>query len=477
MLREAAHFLSVLTDDIRVLPMTRNAARARALHYVDSGAFEVDLARLVACASISQSEGTPEIRLAYLTDEIGPLLTSYGFQTEIFGNPDRGGPPLMLAERFEATALPTVLIYGHGDVCNGEAERWRQGLTPFQLTRDGDKLYGRGTADNKGQHLINITCLGLLIKANGSLGFNVKVLIEMGEEMGSPGLRQFMFLQRERLSADVLIASDGPRLVADHPTMFMGSRGAFDIAFSVNLRDKDYHSGNFGGLLADPAILLAHAIACVTDQRGQISIPEWRPDSLTADVREILAKLPHRMHDEAWGEADLTPSERVFGWNSFAVLAMSAGNIRGPQSAISGSASAVGQLRFVVGTNVDDIVPALRSHLDAKGFQMVAIEQYGEVLHATRFSLNHPWVDFVCQSITQSLGVEPHILPNLAGSLPNDMFTDVLKIPTIWVPHSYADCGQHGPNEHALLSIAREGMQIMTDIYLDIAERAPTKAG
>lgn len=64
-----------------------------------------------------------------------------------------------------------------------------------------------------------------------------------------------------------------------------------------------------------------------------------------------------------------------------------------------------------------------------------------------------------------------HVLPNLAGSLPNDAFTDILGLPTIWIPHSHAECGQHGPNEHALLSIAEEGMRVMTGLFLDIGEQ------
>jgi len=187
----------------------------------------------------------------------------------------------------------------------------------------------------------------------------------------------------------------------------------------------------------------------------------------------MLADLPYRQHDADWGEASLTPSERVFGWNSFAVLAISSGAIDAPQSAIPGMARAVGQLRFVVGTDMDAILPALRRHLDRHGFDMVEIARHGEAFKATRFSLDHPWVRFVCDSIAKSAQHPPHVLPNLAGSLPNDMFTDILGLPTIWVPHSHAECGQHGPNEHALLSIAREAMQIMTDLFLDIGEGAP----
>jgi len=453
--------------------MTREILIRNASDYALSGKLAGDLAQLVARRSVSQSEGKPEDLQAYLNEDIQPLLASLGFKSEIFPNPREGGAPLLLASLIEDETLPTVLIYGHGDVCNGEAHRWREGLDPFVLHQEGEKLYGRGTADNKMQHLINIKALELILRENGKLGFNVKLILEMAEETGSYGLREFFQAKREALTADVLIASDGPRLAVDTPTMFMGSRGGFAFNLIVNLRDGDHHSGNFGGLLTDPAIILSHAIATIVDKRGQIKIPEWLPNSLTDDIKAALKDLPPRRHDPDWGQAELTPSERVFGWNSFAVLAMANGNINAPQNAISGSARATCQLRFVVGTDMDGILPALRRHLDANGFSMVAVEPArGEAFRATRFSPDHPWVRFVEQSLARTSGKAVHVLPNLAGSLPNDAFTDILGLPTIWVPHAHAECGQHGPNEHALLSIAEEGMRIMTGLFLDIGEKA-----
>ncbi|MBB4952450.1 acetylornithine deacetylase/succinyl-diaminopimelate desuccinylase-like protein [Agrobacterium vitis] len=455
--------------------MERDSLVKQASDYASSGQLAADLALLVARRSVSQSEGTPEELQAYLRDNMQPWLSGLGFETDIFQNPREGGAPLMLASRMENATLPTVLIYGHGDVCNGEAHRWREGLDPFVLKQEGDKLYGRGTADNKIQHLINIKSLEQIIKANGKLGFNAKIILEMAEETGSYGLREFFHAHQQALAADVLIASDGPRLAADTPTMFMGSRGGLAFNLIVNLRESDHHSGNFGGLLADPVIILSHAIASIVDHRGQIKIPEWLPNSLTPDIRAALKDLPPRKHDADWGQADLTPSERVFGWNSMAVLAIAAGNINAPQNAISGSAKATCQLRFVVGTDMDGILPALRKHLDAHGFGMVQVEMArGESFKATRFSPDHPWVKFVEQSIAKTCGKPPHVLPNLAGSLPNDAFTDILGLPTIWVPHSHAECGQHGPNEHALLSIAEEGMRVMTSLFLDIGDNAET---
>ena len=121
--------------------------------------------------------------------------------------------------------MPTVLSYGHGDVIRAQTDQWRDGLHPFTLVEEGDRLYGRGTADNKGQHLINIAALEAVIAARGRLGFNCRMVIETGEETGSPGLHDFFAAQKDALSADVLIASDGPRLQPETPTMFMGSRG------------------------------------------------------------------------------------------------------------------------------------------------------------------------------------------------------------------------------------------------------------
>ena len=107
------------------------------------------------------------------------------------------GPPFLVAERIEDPALVTVLIYGHGDTVRGLDDLWRPGLSPWTLTVEGDRCYGRGTADNKGQHTINIAALAAVLaereQRGSGLGFNVKVLIEMGEEIGSRGLASFAF--------------------------------------------------------------------------------------------------------------------------------------------------------------------------------------------------------------------------------------------------------------------------------------------
>jgi hypothetical protein len=97
--------------------------------------------------------------------------------------------PFLFAERHDDTSRPTVLGYGHGDVIRGLADGWDKGFSSWNLTEDGGRWYGRGIADNRGQHSINIAALRGVLETRGKLGFNAKYLIEMGEEKGSPGLR------------------------------------------------------------------------------------------------------------------------------------------------------------------------------------------------------------------------------------------------------------------------------------------------
>ncbi|PZX14937.1 acetylornithine deacetylase/succinyl-diaminopimelate desuccinylase-like protein [Palleronia aestuarii] len=461
----------------------RSSAIAAAQDYFDAGTFRADLAALVAIGSESQNPDARDECRRYLAEGMRPRLSALGFNCESFENTDPRGGPILLATLIEDPARPTVLIYGHGDVIRAQADAWREGLHPFDLKEEGDRLYGRGTADNKGQHLVNIAALEALMKTRGALGFNVKIVIETSEETGSVGLPEFFEAEKERLAADVLIASDGPRLQPETPTIFMGSRGGTSFDLVLELREGAHHSGNWGGLLSDPATILAHALASIVDRRGQILVPEWRPTSLTDDIRAALRDLPLEGEagpaiDPDWGEADLTPAERVFGWNSFAVLAMTSGVPEAPVNAISASARATCQLRYVVGTDPDDILPALRRHLDREGFGDVEVRAHDRgFFAATRLSPDHPWARFVAASIEETSGRAPHVLPNLAGSLPNDSFVDILGLPTIWVPHSYRGCSQHAPDEHLLKSVSRDALGLMAGLFWDIGETGGPERG
>jgi acetylornithine deacetylase/succinyl-diaminopimelate desuccinylase-like protein len=459
--------------------MSRQAAIADAVAQLDNGSFLKDLARRVAIPTESQNPERKDALLAYLTDEMQPTLEAIGFTCRIVPNPVAHGGPFLIAERIEGEGLPTVLSYGHGDVIRGLEDQWRDGITPWEMKQEGDRLYGRGTADNKGQHSINIQALKSVIGARGNLGFNCKLLIETGEETGSPGLRLLCEQEKAALAADLLLASDGPRLQPGRPTIFLGARGNFNFDMWLDLREGAHHSGNWGGLLADPGVILAHAIASICSPTGKILVDGFLPTPIPNSVRAALADCTvdggadGPKIDEWWGEPGMTPAERVYGWNSFDVLAFKTGNPERPVNAIPPSAKAHCQIRFVVGSDPENFLPSLRKHLDAHGFQAVQLAASRDAyFKATRLDPDDPWVKWAVGSIEATLGAKPAVLPNLGGSLPNDIFTDVLKLPTVWVPHSYASCSQHAPNEHALLPIIREGLQMMAGLFWDLGEKS-----
>jgi hypothetical protein len=128
-------------------------------------------------------------------------------------------------------------------------------------------------------------------------------------------------------------------------------------------------------------------------------------------------------------------------------------------------------LRFVVGTPVKGLRDAVRQHLAQRGFGDIEVSE-PVVMQATRLDPDDPWVRFTLESLRRTAGSEPVLLPNLGGSLPNDVFADLLGLPTVWVPHSYPACSQHAPDEHLLAPVAREALALMTGLFWDLGEQA-----
>ena len=170
-------------------------------------------------------------------------LESFGALTSLTFDDERRKANLFatLPARDGNTSVDGIVLSGHTDVVPVDGQPWD--TPPFEATLKSDRLYGRGTADNKGQHSINMSALRAVREARGGkLGFNAKFIIETGEEIGSPDLRQVCESLRDELKADLFLASDGPRLSADRPTIFLGCRGGIRIHLDVNLRDGGHHS-------------------------------------------------------------------------------------------------------------------------------------------------------------------------------------------------------------------------------------------
>src|SRR3954467_15422636 len=324
----------------------RADAIARVREDLNSGGFLAELGRRVGYRTESQNPGSGEALRAYLVEDLQAAFAALDFSTRLIESPSGNGPYL-LADYREDASLPTVLTYGHGDVVDGMEGEWRDNLDPWKTTIKGERVYGRGTADNKGQHSINLAALRAVRETRGGkLGFNAKFIIETGEEIGSPDLRQVCEAHREELKADLFLASDGPRLSADRPTIFLGCRGGLRIHLDVALRDSSHHSGNWGGVLANPATILAGAISSLVDHKGRMQLEALKPPRISNQIRATLADVEVKPTlgepelSEDWGEEGLSAAERLYAWNTLEVLAMSSGNIEKPANAIPGKAQA-----------------------------------------------------------------------------------------------------------------------------------------
>ena len=455
---------------------TRQGAIDRALAFFDGGGFEQRLADLVAIRSTSQDTGHEAELGRYLDQGIRPLLDRLGFTVDVRPNPVSGAGPILLAERIEGNG-PTVITYGHGDTVRGLDDQWRDGLDPWRLTREGDRWYGRGSADNKGQHAINLSALeAVLQERGGRLGFNLKLIIETGEESGSKGLSEIVAANKETLAADVLLASDGPRSAAGVPTLSTGTRGSFHFDLRLDLRPGGVHSGNWGGMTTDPAIVLSHAIASICDRHGRILVRDWAPQAIAGPVRDVLRGCELESDAEAatidpdWGEPGLTPAEKIYAWTSFIVLSLLSGRPENPVNAVAPNAVAHCQIRYTVDVDPEQFAPALRRHLDQAGFPEVQIVPYGIRMPARRSDPANPWVGWAVASMERTLGKRVQVIPNSGGGLPNDVFTDHLGVPLLWAPHSYNGCKQHGPDEHLLIAPAREGIAAFAGLWWDLGE-------
>ncbi|MBR0679587.1 M20/M25/M40 family metallo-hydrolase [Roseomonas eburnea] len=462
------------------MPGTRSGAVARAHECFDSGAYLAHLRDLVAVPTESQlPERLPDLR-RYCDSALPPLLAGMGFTHEVLENPEAGCGPVLLATRIEDASRPTVLLYGHGDVVRGLAPQWSNGRDPWAVTVEGDRWYGRGTADNKGQHLIAIEALRATLAERGALGFNVKLLVETGEEVGSPGLAEFLERHKDRCAADVFIALDGPRQTTFLPELSLGARGAVAFDLIVDFRATEHHSGHFGGVLDDAGFVLAHALSTIVTPRGKILVEDWLPKSVPASVNDAIDALtiedmpgmPQASPD--WGEPGLSRPRRIYGWTSVIVLAFTCGHPDAPTNAVQGRARARLQVRHTVDVPAETIVPALRRHLEAKGFGMVKVQEVMNraMFAASRTPPDDPWVKRVVESLARSSNRKPNLLPNSSGSSPTELFRQILGVPAIWIPNSYPGCNQHGPDEHALAPLLREGLGLMAGLWWDIGERA-----
>ena len=244
------------------------------------------------------------------------LLEAGADKAEIFTTE---GHPVVYGEKITDPAKPTVLVYGHYDVQPPDPlDLWNSG--PFDPVIRDEKIFARGSCDDKGQFYMHVKALETLVKTN-TLSTNIKFIIEGEEEIGSPNLAKFVASHKTLLSADVILISDTAMISMDNPSIDIGVRGLSYIEVEVTGPNRDLHSGVYGGAVANPATMLARMIASCHDENNHITIPGFYDNvaTATAEERKLMAEAP--FDEEAykkdlgvnalWGEKGYTTNERT----------------------------------------------------------------------------------------------------------------------------------------------------------------------
>ncbi len=232
---------------------------------------------------------------------------------------DTAGHPIVYGEKIVDPKLPTVLVYGHYDVQPPDPlDLWTS--PPFEPVVKDEKIYARGSCDDKGQVYMHIKALEIMNK-QGSLPCNIKFMIEGEEEVGSDNLGKFVKANRELLKADVILISDTAIISLEHPSITVGLRGLSYMEVEVVGPNRDLHSGVYGGAVANPINVLCDMIHSLIDENGHITIPGFydKVADLTEDERKALNKAPFSLDEykkdlginEVKGEKGFTTLERT----------------------------------------------------------------------------------------------------------------------------------------------------------------------
>jgi acetylornithine deacetylase/succinyl-diaminopimelate desuccinylase-like protein len=388
--------------------------------------------------------------------------------------------PLVYGESLHAPGKPTVLFYGHYDVQPAEPlDLWTS--PAFEPTVRGGNLFGRGTADDKGQVHIHIKALESLQKINGRLPVNVKVMIEGEEEVGSVNLWDFVKQHRAHLKADALVVSDTSMLAKGVPSVTYGLRGLNYYELEITGPSQDLHSGVFGGAVPNPITILAETIAKLHDKNFRVAVPGFYDDvdELSRQERKALNSLPWKEKEfrktvgapELCGEKGYSIVERVWTRPTLELNGIWGGYIgEGAKTVIPSKAFAKLSTRLV-------------PHQDPAKIAKLVERQIRKLLPPTvrcKFqvlSTGKPWVapythpifQKAIHALEKGFGKKAVFIRE-GGSIPFvTQMHDTFKVPCVLMGFGLPDENAHAPNEHIALDNYFGGIKSVATFYEQLA--------
>ncbi|MFN0074415.1 MAG: dipeptidase, partial [Chloroflexota bacterium] len=391
------------------------------------------------------------------------------------------GHPIVYGEWLGAPGAPTALVYGHYDVQPVDPiDEWEH--PPFSGLVLDNVIYGRGTADDKGQLLMHIKAAEAHFNLTGRLPLNVKYVFEGEEEIGSVHFEQFLTEHREQLKADVVIVSDTEMFAPDIPAIGYGLRGLCYLEVEVRGPNRDLHSGTYGGAVANPANVLCRLLSELKDEMGKVTVPGFYDQvrDLTAEERAAFAQLPFdetAFREEIGvpaldGEPEFHPLERLWARPTLDVNGLWSGFTgEGSKTIIPSKATAKLSCRLVPNQDPDQIADLLEDHLQRESPDSVHITV--RRMHGGRpvlTPLSHPAVGAASTSLQRAFGTEP-VFTRVGGSIPPvASFQEILGIPSVLMGVALAEDRYHAPNEHFELENFYRGILSVAYLWQELAD-------
>jgi len=422
------------------------------------------------------------------------------------------GPPLLLAERKTSVAnAKTVLIYLQIDGQPVDPDYWFQD-DPYkpalkEEASDGGweeipwerihgeydrdwRVFARSTSDAKGPVSMFLAALDAIRDLGTEPDFNIKVIMDFEEELGSPHLPGAVTQYSDELASDMLIIFDGPRHMRNEPTLSFGARGISTITLTVYGPVFPQHSGHYGNYCPNPAIRLSRLIASMKDENGIVTIPGYY-DGVTIDdeTLEILRAVPddERMIKARLGIASTDHVAQTYQeslqFPSLNVRGMSSGWVGSEvRTIVPSSAVAEIDIRLVKEVDPDRLIGLVRKHIEDQGYLIVSDKptQRERAMNdricrfhsstsylAFRTDFNSDVGIWLTSALTNTFGSTPIRHRTSGGSIPISPFVTTLDIPAVGVPTVNRDNNQHSPNENLRLGNYVDGIKTMIGILIE----------
>jgi acetylornithine deacetylase/succinyl-diaminopimelate desuccinylase-like protein len=388
--------------------------------------------------------------------------------------------PLVYAESLEAPGKPTVLFYGHYDVQPPEPlELWTSPAFDPQV-RDGN-IYGRGTADDKGQVHIHIKALEAIHKLRGKFPVNIKVLIEGEEEVGSVSLWDYVQKNKQKLQADALLVSDTSMLGKGVPSITYGLRGLNYYEIELTGPARDLHSGVYGGAVANPLAVLAELFAKLHDKNFRVTVPGFYDgvERVSRKERKALNALPWKKKDFERavgapgyvGEKGFTIVERLWTRPTLDLNGVWGGyQGEGAKTVIASKAYAKFSTRLVPYQDPKKIAKLVEKHVRALLPKTVHCKF--EVLSTGKawVAAYHAPVFKIAQTALQKGFGKKAVFIREGGSIPFvTQMHDTFKVPCVLIGFGLPDENAHAPDEHLALENYYGGIKAIAHFYEDLA--------